>query len=128
MGAGHHRVLRMLREEHEKERRKRIAEKHVEMFRMLEMIVFSRRDKEIINPENMIQEVISFCSLFRAINTIPEEVSPAEYYSLAYSLYDLVMTAYSRGVIDYETKKTAVNALLGHVRWAQEKFGEVKGS
>ncbi len=127
MGAGHYRVLRMLREEHAREQARRLAEKHVDMFRILEMVILSRKKHDAIHSPSLLEDVISFCSLFRPVGFIPEEVTPAEYYSLAYMLYDLVMEAYSRGLVDYELRKDAVTALLDHVRWAEKEFGKRGG-
>ncbi|GEM_PF-4668647 len=123
MAPGHHRVLKMLREEHKREQEKKLAEKHLDMFRILEMITMARTNSSELAP-SVIEDVISFCSLFKPLGFIPEEVTPAEYYALAYMLYELVISVYSQGMIGYGLKKTAVTALVNHVRWAEKEFNK----
>jgi len=116
----HHTVLNKLREEHKSNTRQFLSEKHYDMFHML--YVANTAGKKRV--ENVLDDIVSFCSLFTPIGFVPRPVSAAEYYTLAYSLYDRVMDAYVRGLIDYDAKKSAVNAILAHVKWFEKKKGK----
>ena len=114
-------VLKKLKREKKERQFAVIVDKHAEMFRLLEMVVYARSVRGVYHPR-VIEDVISFCYLFRPVGIIPESISPAEYYSLAYHLHDLVLKTHEKGFLDSNVKKTAVRMILDNVKWANKYF------